>query len=479
MRRFHSQQKQHGVVLAIGLLLLLAVTIIAIASMAGTHMQERMAGNARTQALAFEIASLGAADSVNYYIEKRTLTENSEPAGLPDLNCRTAGHLGWGPTPLEEITLEVADPGLRLFRSIACLAETNPSCGEGEIGCIDRPFRSQLLVLNEGRVEIGGQMVAQRAIEARIDYAIDPNLPNTPCPGICLPGCEYDSLTLADARQFIVDGGADGWPAVATGCESLADAFEQAAIEAGPTRQGGRLGNYIGGITESDIGPPWNNPDDIRLFAEWVKEQAQKETACDQGGGNDRDAPCYVDGPYSNTGPDGGGGNEWFGRQNPDDPTNPTAPRFTYIDGDASIAGSSKGAGVMVVDGNLDWAGTPDFHGIILVLGGSFTISGGGGGDTLGSIIVVNLDADQDDFGPVTIDVGGGGNHTIGFDCDLVDGLWNGMLGGLSSEWGANCASGDPSDPDLLGPPEPSLVSWRESLGWRREFWQAAYGPSN
>ncbi len=466
MDNIRSQTAQRGVVLVVGLLLLLAMTLVAVASMSTTHMQERMAGNHRTQALAFEAASIGATDAVNYYITKRDADELPGP-------CRTATSSAWGPTTPE--TTDAAALGMptgtELRRSVACVTQSNPDCGDlGPTECPD--FRSQLLVLNQGRVFVAGQTapVAQREVEVRIDYLLPPGEAISGCTGICMPGCDWnDPIELADSSQFVVDGGEGGDPAISVGCQDFADALIKAAEDAGPTNQGGRLGNYTWqgtgpGIQSSDIGPPWDSIPNIRAFADFVRTEAKALQDNGDSSCTDSKAPCYYQGYFNESGNytflDSEGG-----------------PRFTYIEGDARVSGSASGAGILVVDGNLEWRGTPDFQGLIVVLGGEFKISGGGGGDTAGSIIVANTKnpGPEGEFGPATLDVGGGGNHNITFDCDLLESHWESMVKdrpGADPTWEPECGPGDPNEPDAKGPPEPSITSWRESLGWRRnDLW--------
>ncbi len=461
MRNTRIRAKQHGVILVVGLLLLLAMTLVAVASMGASHMQERMAGNHRTQALAFEAASIGAAGAVQYYIDKRDAGE------LPGL-CRLADSNPWPPTAPD--TMDAIDLGLpagtQLRRSVACVAQQNPACNEELVDPLaDCPdFRPQLLVLNQGRVIVDNQTVAQREVEVRIDYLLPPGDPITGCSGICLPGCNWtDPPRLANSNQFVVDGGAYGDPAVTVGCQPFADALIDVAEE------NGRLGNYSWqgegtGIKASEIGPPWGSIETMLEFAAFVKEEAQAiepGAGCSDGRGANKNGPCYYDGNFDES------GNYRLGT--------PTSPRFTYIDGNATVSGAASGAGIMVVNGNLTWGGTPDYKGLILVLGGSFSINGGGGGDTNGSIIVANaLNPTADNnFGTATLDIAGGGNHKIQFDCDLLISHWKTLLNS-DSRWEPECGPGDASGPDAKGPPEPSITSWRESLGWRRDqLWDA------
>lgn len=65
-------------------------------------------------------------------------------------------------------------------------------------------------------------------------------------------------------------------------------------------------------------------------------------------------------------------------------------PKFTFIDGDATLV---EGAGLLVVTGTLTSDGNTGFKGIILVLGkGVYERKGTGNSDTLGAIVVASFE---------------------------------------------------------------------------------------
>lgn len=61
--RIHSRQAQRGAALVISLLMLLVMTVLGLAAMQVTRMEERMAGNSRDVNLAFQGAEAGLRDS--------------------------------------------------------------------------------------------------------------------------------------------------------------------------------------------------------------------------------------------------------------------------------------------------------------------------------------------------------------------------------------------------------------------------------
>jgi hypothetical protein len=88
-------------------------------------------------------------------------------------------------------------------------------------------------------------------------------------------------------------------------------------------------------------------------------------------------------------------------------------PEFVFVKGNCHL---ESGAGLLIVTGKLTTSGNPGFHGTILVLGsGEVYKSGGGGGNTLGSITVAKFGATGGFLAPI-FNVSGGGNSNLQFD---------------------------------------------------------------
>jgi hypothetical protein len=146
-------------------------------------------------------------------------------------------------------------------------------------------------------------------------------------------------------------------------------------------------------------------------------------------------------------------------------------PQITYIEGNASFGGSISGAGIMFVKGTLTWNGTPNFKGLIVTLGGTFTTGGGGiGGDNGGSLVILNQPlGGTGDFGQTNFSTTGGGNAIFKFNCDA---LWaaHALLDEQGqNQWSPECDVG-PQSPFEAGPSELIIASWRENIGWREDF---------
>jgi len=61
-----SQRSQRGVVLIVSLIMLLVVTLLAVSSMQGTSLEEKMAGNTRDRNLAFQTTESGIREAETY-----------------------------------------------------------------------------------------------------------------------------------------------------------------------------------------------------------------------------------------------------------------------------------------------------------------------------------------------------------------------------------------------------------------------------
>jgi hypothetical protein len=117
----------------------------------------------------------------------------------------------------------------------------------------------------------------------------------------------------------------------------------------------------------------------------------------------------------------------------PSDTGTTSAPKFTFVDGNASI---SDGAGLLVVTGTLSMGGNASFNGVILVLGdGVLDRNGGGNGDILGAMVVAKFartwPASENNiahpFLAPTYTTSGGGNSTIQYSSSAVNNAMNTM----------------------------------------------------
>jgi len=67
-------------------------------------------------------------------------------------------------------------------------------------------------------------------------------------------------------------------------------------------------------------------------------------------------------------------------------------PQVNVVEGDISLSGNWSGAGILLVTGTLTFHGTPNYNGLILVIGkGNVVKDGGGNGVMDGSLLIANL----------------------------------------------------------------------------------------
>lgn len=444
--------KQRGVALVLALLLLFVLVTIGVAGFGNTHLQERSASNARLQAEAFKAASAGATNSINFFQDNRDRTD----IGIPDQLCGASGHEGWydaDDNPIPSDWVAVGNIGeASLQQRLYCLADFYP-CTKDAVDCGVRPPRSQLFVQSRGEVTVDSKIVASRDVEVRLAKGQE-GVPGDGCGAICFPTCDIntDDTVFPNSNSFQVDGNTGPAITVGTGCDpSGADTITDMIKDQ-------RIGNYVGGIEDSPAGSPWNSPLLVEQFRAEVQAAAAAAADC---------ANCYHP-----TGLDTSGNVE-FGTLE--------APQITYIDSPgADIGGSISGAGILVVNGDLLMNGTPDYQGLIVVLGGEWIIDGGGKGGNPGSdqttsggsVVVLNapgsVDGSIQPFGEITFDNTGGGNALYRYDCEVLQQMRQLLSLEAQDIWQPTC---NPV-PDLffLGPERIIIASWRENIGWREEL---------
>jgi len=67
-------------------------------------------------------------------------------------------------------------------------------------------------------------------------------------------------------------------------------------------------------------------------------------------------------------------------------------PKVTVVDGDLTLSGNVRGAGILLVTGTLTYSGNFGFDGIVMAIGsGKIVANGGGNGQFNGAVIVANI----------------------------------------------------------------------------------------
>jgi len=83
-----GMSRQKGVVLIVGLIMVLLISIVALASIRGSGLQEAMSGNMRDRGLAFQVAEGGLADGENVVLNNDLLCDGAIYGGIRCLDDR-------------------------------------------------------------------------------------------------------------------------------------------------------------------------------------------------------------------------------------------------------------------------------------------------------------------------------------------------------------------------------------------------------
>jgi len=71
-------------------------------------------------------------------------------------------------------------------------------------------------------------------------------------------------------------------------------------------------------------------------------------------------------------------------------------PKVTVVDGDLTLSGAVRGAGILLVTGTLTYSGNFGFDGIVMAIGdGKIVANGGGAGQFNGAVIIANIADDS------------------------------------------------------------------------------------
>lgn len=374
------QSKQQGVALILSLLILLVLTVLGVAAMNSTLMQERMAGNARTQAEVFETSSEGVTRALEFFYENGgDLGVLDDAENSYDLACGQlfGNYDSFDPDSAEawafpadgswQLSSEAGDNPSLEQRMYCCETWTQSTDADGDPICVEKP--SKLFALNRATF-MGGTDNSESLALREIEVQLAESEPDDPTCAVCVPG-EIGSVSGPNSDALSLDG--------ACGAAVVTEPGQEGTFKSGIRDR--VLGNFDGGVVGDQMGSPWNDPIALAEFVFWVKLGLPTgSSAADAGVGDSSVRGLYIDEDDFN------GGNDAFGTE--------ANPQITYIDGNASFGGNASGAGIMIVRGTLEWNGTPKFDGLLISLGGGFDVGGGGrGGNAAGSMVITSLES--------------------------------------------------------------------------------------
>ncbi len=427
-----SSVGQKGVSLVISLILLLVLTIVGIASMNTSLMQERMAGNVNLQTLAFEAASAGIVDSLDFL----------DTSAFPE--CRRGA--GWGPTVFQEFQQldglagsPPLPPGIRVgYQLRAGCFEPDVAVPEWEDWEEDIPL--QLLVLSRGVVCRGatcnGANLADENVLAvrEVEVRVSPIGGGDPACLLNVGPLAAGAIGVGKSGTHLVDGGEGGCP-IEFADSIDADQFTD-DLGGEPPSGSSRVGQYQPrppGITSAEVGSRglWEDEKNLARAVNAIKVGVRAYSTWEAG--------SYIDpNPFV----------QCAGQFQPNSsfpgPITGAPGVITYVAGELDTAGMSKGTisnSIVFVEGPLDISGTTPYQSADFVaLGGSFNASGWGKARNSGLIYLEKLgDRDPEDpslrvsYDPNNaamqdvdlFNISGFGNARItADDCDVMQARW-------------------------------------------------------
>lgn len=429
---------QKGFVLVFAILLLLIMTLIGISVMSGSQMQERMAGNARLQSLAFQATTAGVADAVPFV---KWLAPSGLVCGESDYDEYAAVWLDGDGKPRttkwyrhggpDGFGSELPGDNMSVQSRLYCLYE-NP----------EDQARSELYVESQGFVTIDGRPVAQRSVEVRVVSGRDSTLGDPTCAvqALCVDDHNPVSAFNPPASNASFAGGDTGH-AFCTCNNDMRDIIVDEIASNRVKNFTGVEGQGEDAIQNIQPSSPFDSVEDFEDFI------TQLETVGIHTDGGDHS------------------GFEWH-------------DEIRFIDGDLYAAGGSSGSGILVVTGNIELRGNFRYDGLIIGMGDILSLRGSGGKKhgVRGTVIAAPFDRAGSSVSDVNLSFhepggpgAGGGGVSYAFDCDALERA-EGLLNETTAKgvWHANCDGGIQNIFDS-GPAELQLVSWRENLGWREK----------
>jgi len=231
---------------------------------------------------------------------------------------------------------------------------------------------------------------------------------------------QIGSFDGGDSNAFRVTG-APGGPAIATNTS-------ENVVEILGGIRADRIQNFVGGVREVEFDNPFGDPESLAQFIQEVKDSVTDENRGSISASGNVNNPSFS-----------------FNIGTPATAASEAIPKITIYNQQANggrvlkMSGSNTGAGILIVEGDLIFQGTPGFQGLVIVTGTSFTVTGGGAGGVFGGSVVfanpINLGtADSPDwaFGAANasfeFDVTGGGTADFTYSeeaLQMAQGLLN------------------------------------------------------
>ncbi|WP_348730383.1 pilus assembly PilX N-terminal domain-containing protein [Rheinheimera texasensis] len=359
-----------GSVLIVALMLLLITTLVSVAGITNMQTNEKLAANNKQVSEAFLAAESG-------MIQIKTLLDDEDNAAL------------WGDSPA----------------TLAAINAQNRDLGnmvQWQIESVDYVTVPGFAAI----VSIG--TVTTTGVQRKIAATYKPKKASGNLGAMNIIG-GIKIFDTANSNSFQIIGEKDSagnliGPALATNTDANYDMIVD------DINDKGRMANYIGGVKVVDFDDPFGDPEKMNQFIESIKAEYNALPLASRG-----TAPNNMGTPAT--------------RDANGNITVPAVEKITYVSGNLEFKGQAKGAGILVIEGNLTISGNLlEYEGLIVVRGQSFQMNGGGNRELLGSIVFANpiKDATTGEwaFGKAeatfVFDINGGGNATFEYNEDTL-----------------------------------------------------------
>lgn len=359
-----------GSVLIIALMLLLITTLVSVSGITNMQTNEKLAANTKQVSEAFLAAESG-------MIQMKALLDNEDNAAL------------WGDT---EATLATINAQNRDLGNMI----------QWQIESVDYDTVPGFAAI----VSIG--TITTTGVQRKIAATYKPKKASGNLGAMNIIG-GIKIFDTANSNSFQIIGEKDSagnliGPALATNTDANYDMIVD------DINDKGRMANYIGGIKVVDFDDPFGDPEKMNQFIESIKAEYNALPSGSRG-----TAPSNMGTPAV--------------RDTNGNITVPAVEKITYVSGNIEFKGQAKGAGILVIEGNLTISGNLlEYEGLIVVRGQSFQMNGGGNRELLGSIVfanpIKNTTTGEWAFGKAeatfVFDINGGGNATFEYNEDAL-----------------------------------------------------------
>ena len=389
-------KQQQGSVLIITVVVLFAATMISLYAMRGTISQDKMTANINNKVITTNAAEDGAAQFLNWLNGQMKVAGGGWPTGTTKQNWHTSA--GIPNTNSGTLTVNSGNNGYYWIDSSQHPAGcTSNPCWDDTNKIVTVNITGNLIKTSGSSTKLLGESIYQIQVKGQLPGAV--KLPDLPA-ALTLGGT-VSTFKGKNSNNFKIDG--QNKLSIAT-MDSSAD-----TVLNGIPENRRDSDHYSGGVDCPTGSGACVKDTDLDIWGDANKVMALVDSIKDAAG-------------------------------------------VTYISGSVSgkLADSVPAcAGIVIIRGNYSPNGNQcDFKGVLLILGGTFSGSGGGNTAIRGAVYVANIQGSAPgtySFGNTSTDISGGGNMSITYDTSFL--------------------GGDPDNPFTDGGPiKTTVLAWNDVL---------------